>query len=77
MRRKSWSHSLLTLVGSAVGSARFLQTRTTKNCSSAFNRSFVGVCTALALLLVPSCLLAADKLLIHGHIPQHKSVWRT
>ncbi len=32
------------------------------------NRSFVGVCTALALLLVPSCLLAADKLLIHGHI---------
>src|SRR4029077_15247879 len=32
------------------------------------NRSFVGVCTALAVLLVPSCLLAADKLLIHGHI---------
>jgi predicted amidohydrolase YtcJ len=32
------------------------------------NRSFVRVCTALAVLLVPSCLLAADKLLIHGHI---------
>jgi predicted amidohydrolase YtcJ len=32
------------------------------------NRSVVKVCTALAVLLGPSYLLAADKLLIHGHI---------
>src|SRR6476620_874362 len=32
------------------------------------SRLFVGVCTALTFLLVPSSLLAADKLLIHGHI---------
>src|SRR5215470_5438344 len=32
------------------------------------NRSFVRVCTTLAMLIVPSCLFAADKLLIHGHI---------
>src|SRR5215475_12354988 len=32
------------------------------------NQSFVRVCTALAMLLVPSCLFAADKLLVHGHI---------
>jgi len=32
------------------------------------NRSFVSVSTALAMLIVPSCLFAADKLLIHGHI---------
>src|SRR5215831_19461386 len=30
--------------------------------------SFVRVCTVLAALLAPSCLLAADTLLIHGHI---------
>lgn len=32
------------------------------------NRSFVRVCTALGVLLVPSSLLAVDKVLIHGHI---------
>jgi len=32
------------------------------------NRSFVRVCTALGVLLVPSSLLAVDKILIHGHI---------
>lgn len=33
-----------------------------------FKQSFLRICLALALLLAPSCLLAADQLLIHGHI---------
>src|SRR5215831_4412440 len=32
------------------------------------NRISVRVCAALAMLLVPSCLFAADKVLVHGHI---------
>src|SRR5262249_14727126 len=31
-------------------------------------RQFVSMCAAIAWLLVPSVLSAADRLLIHGHI---------
>src|SRR5215510_11242735 len=32
------------------------------------NRIILRVCATLAMLLAPSCLFAADKILVHGHV---------